>query len=142
MDLQFVIDRLKAQLSGIRQLGGAADLDTALNGSVSVPAVFVMPQAEKAAVTDMVTGLVRQTFAQNWGVILVVSNRRDATGAAALTDLALQRQAVRLALVGWVPDASTGEPVYATGGQLLSLDGEGRLWWVDSFELKTYFRSN
>jgi len=142
MDLQFVIDRLKAQLSGIRQLGGAADLDTALNGSVSVPAVFVMPQAEKAAVTDMVTGLVRQTFAQNWGVILVVSNRRDATGAAALTDLASQRQAVRLALVGWVPDASTGEPVYATGGQLLRLDGEGRLWWVDSFELKTYFRSN
>lgn len=141
MDLQFVIDRLKAQLSGIRQLGGAADLDTALNGSVSVPAVFVMPQAEKAAVTDMVTGLVRQTFAQNWGVILVVSNRRDATGAAALTDLASQRQAVRLALVGWVPDASTGEPVYATGGQLLRLDGEGRLWWVDSFELKTYFRS-
>ena len=142
MDLQFVIDRLKAQLSGVRQLGGAADLDTALNGSVSVPAVFVMPQAEKAAVTPMSTGVVRQTFALNWGVILVVSNRRDASGAAALTDLASLRQALRLALVGWVPDASTGEPVYATGGQLLRLDDESRLWWVDSFELKTYFRSN
>jgi len=142
MDLQFVIDRLKAQLSGVRQLGGAADLDSALNGSVSVPAVFVMPQAEKAAVTPMSTGLVRQTFAPNWGVIQVVSNRRDAAGAAALTDLASLRQAVRLALVGWVPDTSTGEPVYATGGQLLRLDGESRLWWVDSFELKTYFRSN
>ncbi|MBV5296293.1 MAG: hypothetical protein JZU58_28470 [Curvibacter lanceolatus] len=142
MDLQFVIDRLKGQLSGIRQLGGAADLDTAFNGSVSVPAVFVMPQAEKAAVTAMATGLVRQTFAQNWGVIVVVSNRRDAAGSAALADLASLRQAVRLALVGWVPDAVTGEPVYATGGQLVRLDGEGRLWWGDSFELKTYFRSN
>jgi len=142
MDLQFVIDRLKAQLSGIRQLGGAADLDSALNGSVSVPAVFVMPQAEAAEVTTMATGLVRQTFTSNWGVIQVVTNRRDASGAAALTDLATLRLAVRQALVGWVSDTSTGEPVLATGGQLLRLDGESRLWWVDSFELKTYFRSN
>ena len=142
MDLTFVLDRLKSQLSGIRQFGGAADLDAAITGSVTVPAVFVMPQTEAAEKTPMATGVVRQTFTPNWGVVLVVSNRRDASGAAALGDLAPLRQTVRQALVGWVPDEATGEPVYGTGGRLLRMDGDGRLWWVDSFELKTYFRSN
>ena len=142
MDLQFVIARLKAQLPTIRQLGGVADLDAAINGSVSVPAVFVMPQAEGAELTAPMTGVVRQSFTPSWGVIQVISNRRDAAGASALTELAPLRQAVRQALVGWVPDATTGEPVYATGGRLLRMDGDGRLWWIDTFETKTYFRSN
>lgn len=142
MDVSFVIDRLKAQLSGIRQFGGAVDLEAAFNGSVSVPAVFVMPQTEAAAKTPMATGVVRQMFKPNWGVVLVVSNRRDAAGMAALGDLAPLRKSVREALVGWVPDEATGEPVYATGGQLLRMDGDGRLWWIDSFEFTTYFRSN
>lgn len=144
MDLQFVIERLKnwPQLSGVRQFGGAADLDAAISGSVTVPAVFVMPQTEAAAKTPMSSGVVRQTFVPNWGVVLVVSNRRDAAGTAALGDLAPLRKSVREALVGWVPDADTGEPVFGTGGRLLRMDGDGRLWWVDSFEFTTYFRSN
>lgn len=140
MDLEPTIARLKTQLTALRSVGGAADLDAALTGVVATPAAFVMP-VQDAAVDLGMLGSTGQRIAQGFAVLHCVANRRDAQGSAALNDLQACRVALRTALVGWVPDASTGEAVVFTGGRLLRLDGDGRLWWADEFQLVTYYWS-
>ena len=139
MDLSLVIDRLKATLAGFKDIGGAADLGAAMAGAVVVPAAYVVPLADSAQPSQL-TGVHEQLVTQSFGVILVVSNRRDAKGAAALGELAPLRLQVRAALTGWAP-TTEGLPVEMAGGRLLNLDGDGRLWWSDEFILKTYYRS-
>lgn len=140
MDLSLIVDRLKAELTALRSVGASADLDAAIEGAVALPAAFVLPLADSAQ--DMgLTGSTGQRIAQAFGVLHVVSNRRDAQGGQALNDLKTHRLALRAALVGWVPDASNGEPVLYKAGRLLRLDGDGRLWWMDEFELTTYYWS-
>ena len=138
MDLEFVIARLKASTSGIRAIGGAADFDAALAGNAVLPAAYVIPLGDSAnwlGTTDVYDEAENIDF----GVVIGVTNARDARGAAAQTTLAPVRLQVRKALSGWTPDDTTGEPVRKTTGRLLRLDGDGRLWWMDRFRLKTYF---
>ena len=140
MDLSLIVARLKAQLTALRTVGASVDLDAAIDGVVALPAAFVLPMAENASDT----GLVSSTFqrvVQGFAVLHCVSNRRDAQGSAAMDDLKTHRASLRAALVGWVPDASTGEPVVFTAGRLMRLDGDGRLWWMDEFQLITYYWS-
>lgn len=140
MDLSAIEDRLNAQLTGLKHVGTSADLDAAIDGNVQAPSAYVLPLTDAA--TDMdTTGGTNQRIVERFGVVQVVSNRRDAKGAAALSELKTLRLALRTALVGWVPDAQTGEPVHFRAGRLLRLDGNGRLWWIDEFELITYFWS-
>lgn len=140
MDLSAIEDRLKAQLTGLKHVGTSADLDAAIDGKGQTPSAYVLPLTDAA--TDMdTTGGTNQRIVERFGVVQVVSNRRDAKGAAALSELKTLRLALRTALVGWVPDAQTGEPVHFRAGRLLRLDGDGRLWWIDEFELITYFWS-
>lgn len=140
MDLSPVVARLKAQLTGLKAIGASADLDAAIDGVVAMPAAFVLPLAEQG--TDM--GLLSSTaesIVQAFSVIHVLNNRRDALGGAALDDLKTLRANLRVALVGWVPDASSGEAVTFTSGRLLRMDGDGRLWWADEFQVTTYYWS-
>jgi hypothetical protein len=140
MDLSLIVARLKTQLGALRTVGASADLDAAIDGALAVPAAFVLPLTETGIDTSLV-GRTGQRIAQAFGVLQVVSNRRDAQGGAALDDLKNHRLNLRAALVGWVPDVATGEPVLFTSGRLLRLDGDGRLWWIDEFQLMTYYWS-
>lgn len=138
MDLNAVVARLKAQLTGVKSIGASADLHAAIEGTVPLPSAFVVPLAEQGSDMDMLSQ-TNQRIAQVFGVIQVVSNRRDAKGAASLDDLKTLRLNLRAALVGWVPDAANGEPVHFRSGRLLRLDGDGRLWWIDEFEVVTFY---
>lgn len=140
MDLDLVIARLKATLTGFKAIGGAADLDAAIGAAVAVPTAFVIPLADSARPSESL-GFHEQLLSVAFGVVLVASNRRDTTGAAALADLGALRAQVRDALAGWAPIAAEGLPVQIAGGRLLRLDGDGRLWWSDEFTLQTYYRS-
>lgn len=140
MDLTPVINRLRTLLVGFKTVGSAVDLDAAIGGLVAVPAAFVMPLSESATANDLLQQ-TSQRITSLFGVVLCVSNKRDSTGAAALADLTSLRGQVRAALVGWIPDAATAEPVHYSSGQLLRLDGDGRLWWVDQFDLTTFYWS-
>ena len=140
MDLSPILARLKTQLTGLKSVGASADLDAAIDGVVAMPAAFALPLGESASDMGLV-GSTGQRIVQAFGVVHCVSNRRDAQGGAALVDLALLRTNLRTALVGWVPDGATGEAVTFTGGRLLRLDGDGRLWWIDEFQLTTYYWS-
>lgn len=140
MDLSLIVARLKAQLTALRSVGASADLDAAIDGAPPVPAAFVLPLGETGADTGLINGTGERDV-QTFGVVHVINNRRDAKGEASLDDLKNHRLNLRAALVGWVPDAATGEPVKFAAGRLLRLDGEGRLWWIDEFQLITYYWS-
>jgi hypothetical protein len=143
MDLSLIQAHLKTQLVGARGLksvGLSAELDAAIEGGVAVPAAFVLPLAESAADMGLLSSTAQQVV-QTFGVVHVVSNRRDAQGGAALNDLHALRLVLRAALVGWVPDAATGEAVTYTAGRLMKMDGDGRLFWIDEFKLTTYYWS-
>ncbi len=140
MNLTPVIDRLKSLLTGFKSIGSAVDLDAAMGGVVAVPAAFVMPLAESATALDLLQQ-TSQRITSLFGVVLCVSNKRDATGAATLVDLVSLRNQLRNALVGWIPDPATAEPVHFAAGRLMRMDGDGRLWWLDEFELVTHYWS-
>lgn len=139
MDVTPIITRLKAQLSGFVAVGGAADVDQAIEHAPATPAAYVMPLAESAEEPSLI-GLHQQRLALDFGVLIVISNLRDPSGAAAAAELATRRAAVRTALMGWVPDADTGEPVFFVGGRLLQFRDQ-RLWWTDEFRVFTHYRS-
>ncbi len=140
MDLTLITARLKAQLTGLRSVGASADLEAAMGGLVATPSAFVLPLAEAGSPPDALAGMGQQVV-QTFGVVHGIKNVRDQAGSAALEDLAALRANLRAALVGWVPDAATGEAVRFARGRLLKLDGDGRLWWMDEFELTTYYWS-
>jgi len=140
MDLSLILARLKAQLPALRSLGQSADLAAAKSGMLALPGMFVVPLKDLATPEDM-TSATSQQITQTFGVVVGLRNSRDALGGAALDELHPHRLALRAALVGWVPDTDTGEPVHFSAGHLLEIDGEQRLWWVDEFQLKTYYWS-
>lgn len=139
MDLAPVITRLKAQLTGVKQVGGAAELDAAADVAPPMPSAFVMPLAETGEPPSM-AWIHEQRIAREFSVVLVLANRRDATGAAATQDLHALRMQVRAALLGWSPDPGTAEAVSFTRGRLLRFS-DGRLWWADEFQSFITYRS-
>ncbi len=139
MDLSLIQARLKAMLIGLRTVGLVADLDAAFGGAVTTPSAFVLPLAETGEGIGVLGG-AEQRLTHNFGVVHVISNRRDVKGgSASLDDLTQLRANLKTALIGWVPDATNGEAVTFTSGRLLNMDGDGRLWWTDEFQLKDYW---
>ena len=139
MDVSPIIARLQAQATGFVVIAGAADLDAAIDSSPTPPAAYVIPLAEQATASD-ITPVVSQRVVSAFGIVIVVANVRDVAGAAAAADLVSRRAAVRTALLGWVPDAATGEPIEFGAGRLLQFR-DARLWWTDEYRLITYVRS-
>lgn len=138
MDTAVVVARLKGELGGFNTIGGAADLDAAIERLPNTPAAFVLPLAEQGGKPQLL-GQHSQRISKAFGVVLVVSNLQDATGAASTSELEVKRQAVLTALAGWSPNPPSSGPVAFTGGRLLRFD-QGRLWWVDEFVFDDHFR--
>jgi len=142
MDVSPIVARLRAQLVGLplREIDAAGGLDAAMRGNRAAPAAYVVPLSERAEQLDH-TGPTDQWEHRLVGVLLVVETLA-ASGAPGVVDLAGLRDRVKSALIGWVPDDETSEPMLFMGGELVQLEGNGQLWWSDEFSFKGYFRSN
>lgn len=138
MDLVPIELRLKTLIAGLKKVGGAADLDAIGTGVVPTPSAYVIPARESASDIELLGGF-EQDIENHFTIILAISNRRDATGAAALGSLETIRRAVKTAMNGWCPDASIGEQVRFVSGNILRFD-DGLLWWADEYRVKTYER--
>ena len=139
MDLTPIIARLRT-LPELRAVGFCADVQAAMDATIALPAAYVQPLAESAGPLELI-GVTSQRVAVRFGVVLAVSGKRDAMGSAAEDFLHPLRMSLRAALVGFVPDAETGEPVRYTEGQIITLDNARRLWWLDQFEVFEHFRN-
>ncbi len=139
MDLSLdpIVARIKAQVAAFRKVGIAGDLAAAARELKQEPAAFVIPVADAASRNTLENG-VSQYTRQRFGVVLAVSNLRDASGEKAQTELAPVRDALFAALVAWAPDANRDPCTYA-GGRLLRLT-DRVLWWQDNFDTAYYVR--
>lgn len=135
------LQRLAAHMPGMREIDGASSLDAAMQGLVSTPSAYLIPLKDTGL--EMAhTGPLDQDITVLFAVLIVLDAGRSASGMDVLRELHTRRGQVRQALVGWVPDEDTGEPVTYAGGELVQFQGDGRLWWSDEFLLSTYYRSN
>ncbi|MBU1352098.1 MAG: hypothetical protein KKB95_09420 [Gammaproteobacteria bacterium] len=141
MWFQDALTRLKAQVTGMREIDGASSLDAAMRGAVATPSLYLIPLTETGRELPH-TGPVDQLITVLFGVLFVLDTARSGQGMDVLIELEAKRRQVRHALVGWVPEEETGEPVTFAGGELVQFQGDGRLWWSDEFLLTTYYRSN
>lgn len=131
MNLQPVIDRIKAQCTGFKVVGGAAEFDMALQGAPAAPACYVIPQSEDADGSTATSTYVFQTVTVNFGVIYAVRNAKSSAGQEGIADLETLRAAVRTALLGWQV-ASNTKPITFAGANLLDFQ-PGLMWWQDGF---------
>lgn len=138
MDLRPILMRLKSELNGFKTIGGIADLAAMNQSAVQTPSCYVAPVSESAEDNGLL-GAFEQRVDVVFSVVLVCTNRRDATGAAAMGDLEDLRTQIRNALLAWYPDPAIGEPIAFSGGRLLSFD-DGLLSWAEEFRVKTYMR--
>ena len=131
MNLQPVVDHLKAH-AAFRQTGGAADLAAVEDAAVLDPAAFVLPLGE---LPDEDTEDTDGNFGRKvqFGVLTVVSNRRDPRGGAAQDALDVARTAVEAALDTLVPEGAQVPPRWLRGSLMKFV--QGQVWWLDEFEV-------
>jgi len=127
-----IIARLKAQVSGLRKVGTAADLAGAQADTQNqFPCAFVLVLAEQGGAPRYMSGLTAQKRTPRIAVVLAVKNVRDMIGNASGGDMELLRQQTDAALFGWMPDGDHAPLIFASG-KLMGLLG-GELWWQDEY---------
>lgn len=142
MDVQPIVNRLRERLADLplREIAATAGLDAAMRGNRSAPAVYVMPLAERATALEH-TGAVDQIERCLFGVVMALETLDFSKASSTGVSLETLRQRVKQALIGWVMDDETNEPVTFQGGELVDFPGDGRLWWADEYVMTAYFRS-
>lgn len=141
MDVQPIIDRLRECLADLplREIeAGVEGVNAALQGSRAAPALYVVPVAERGVYMPH-TGCVEQHETRVFAVLMVLEAVDSIRGQG--ISLQLLRQRIKQALIGWVPDAETGEPVLFDGGAMVDFSGAGVLAWGDDYVMTGYFRS-
>ena len=139
LDPQWIIARLDTQVAALKRVAGSAELAAASEDLKQVPAAFVIPAAERPGASSTGTMLVSQQNTVRFGVVLAVSNLRDARGEKAQADLLTLRTAIMTALLGWQPNVEF-DPLEYAGGRLLQL-ADQVLWWQDDFTTTHLLRS-
>lgn len=129
-------DRLVARCGGsFAMIGDAIELAVVNERPLASPAVFVVPLREVSADNSRMTGVMQRSEI-DVGVVIIVDNISDTTGAAAGRDLEVLKKAVRAALIGWQP-ASAEDVITHVSGELTG-SREGTVWWEEVFATATY----
>lgn len=127
--IQETMDRLAG--GSFALVGGAADIDDQIP-LPNIPAAFVVLGAERASDSTSANA-IQQLITAQIIVLYAVRNVRDPSGVEAIIDLQPLRKEVKNKLIAWKP-TSECDPIIFRGGQILKLDSNGVLWWVDTFE--------
>jgi len=135
---QAIEDRIRDQVSGLREVAGAADLQSVLAGRITPPAAFVFRVQTRAGENSIVNG-VDQRVTETYAVVIVTRNVRDPRGADSSDDNEALASSVSTALLGWQP-ASDADPLEYDGGRLLSLS-DGFLFWQEAYRTARYRRA-
>lgn len=125
--IQEIAERLKANCPSLKnRVEGADDYDSALESNrFNTPCAYVVELADSGE-PNTTTGIHRQQIKTQIGVLMVTSNKRDATGGAAHSDLAAIRKEVRDALAGWQP--TDADPMNFLAGRPMKPYGANRFW--------------
>ncbi len=137
-----VVARLEAQIPIlVGRVQTAADLSKLIAENALpqyTPAAFVLPLGFDAAPNSKMSGVHSQTLVERIGVVLLVGNAADATGAMALASIDDLVTQVKLALAGWSPLA--GDDVFdVTRGRLTDLR-DGLAFYQIDFSTTRFLR--
>ena len=125
-----IIDRIKAQASGFKFIGGALDLNESTLLAVQYPAVFVLPMGEVASDNLSISATV-QSMEQSWGILIAIKSLRTSASSDQSAELQTLRDSTRAALLGWAPDSASTSLQYERG-ELLGIES-GVVLWQDLF---------
>ena len=115
----------------LKLIGGAALFQIAAESNPKgVPAAFVIPLEETPS-KNASGNFVIQRVTVAIGIILVVRNVSDNTGAAASSDMETVRNAVKTQLLGWQPSPAY-DPLERSRSALLAFK-DGHMWWQDVY---------
>lgn len=127
------VARLIAEVPDLAMVSGAAEFQRVAESSANpkaVPAAFVLPQDELPGARRF-SGDDIQKVSVSMAIVLVIRNVTDTKGGAALDALKPLRDAVKLALLGWVP--VDGYTSLSRGQASLLAFRDGHLWWQDTY---------
>lgn len=131
-----IVARLKANAPLIKLVGQSADFQTAVESNPKVaPACFVIALQENPE-PPMAASVMQQKVHVALGVVIVVRNVGDTSGAAAKTTLDTIRAQIKDQLYGWVP--TPGLDPLERGASNLLIFRDGHIWWQDVY-LTSYF---
>lgn len=137
--LQEITERLKARCPSLmNRVEGADDYESALgNNKFTTPCAYVVELSDSGE-PNKTTGIHHQRITVQIGVLMVSSNKRDATGSAAHRDLVAIRKEVRNALAGWQP--TDAEPMDFLAGRPMRHYGAYR-FWASVFQANYQYRN-
>lgn len=135
-DVQPIIARLSAVVpkTTLRQVQGASDYASVKAlANFTPPCAYVLLAREKSRPHPANNGIpgAQQRMVQQvdvtFGVMLAVRNYREQLGAQSQDSLLAVLDAVRGALLGWVPNGAS-QPISLQQGDLLQYDAATTLW--------------
>lgn len=122
-----------------KKVAGAANFAAAREDLKFPTAAYVIPLRDSASPNQIEGGAVNQHIKEQFGVILAVSNLRDAKGEAAQVEFERLRKLVIGSLMGFSASAEY-EPIEYVGGTILAIDA-AVLWWQLTFSTGYYERN-
>lgn len=139
MNIEPLIARIAAECPQFKLIEGVAEFAALVGQPKALPACYVVPLSESDAGDDDFDGDYQRVDAR-FGVCIAAGNVCSPGGREALNDLQALRQAVRDALLGWVP-AGFDMPALFDRGELLAIK-PGLVWWQDSWRTAYPIKSN
>lgn len=136
------IDRLKTQLvpATLPSVDGALSLMGALDQLKRNGETFVVPSGEIAGPNTAGTSVLRQKVDYQVSVVFGLM-RAGAAGGSSLTKIDDFKEAIKAALVGWQPDADSGNIVSYVRGKLAAINiDKGIFFWGCDFSCPYYVR--
>lgn len=138
LDLGLIIARLQTLEGMTARVALAATIADAVALNVAQDRYLWIASPNSASDAGKDANRTVQRSALRFSIVALVRNVQDAAGAGALAEMALLRQAVIDALLGWEPAEGHG-PIEHIRDAALSWDG-ARLYWADEFRSIHYLR--
>jgi hypothetical protein len=135
LDLTHWVARLSSEVSALKNVGLAGDLQRVKNILRAVPAAWVMPGAESVSANE---ASPQRRYRMRCQVHIVIAMRHygDTVGGQATDALRDLRAAIGDVLIGWQPpDALV--PVIPKGGQPIRM-ASNAMWYRERFETSVW----
>lgn len=131
--------RIRAQVTSLKEVSGASDLQSLLSGRLSDNGCYIIPESDRASENTRVNA-VAQRNAEQYSIIFIVRNVRDPRGADAADVCHDLRNAVLSALLNWAPNPDC-EAFEKASGRLISFSN-GFYIWQDVYRTAQYLHSS
>lgn len=131
-------DRIKAKVLAAKEVAGASSITEVIKGRMANNGIYVFQVSDQAGNNSLINK-VSQRDTEQYGVLFVVHNVKDARGADAADQCFALRAAALDALLGWTPDSSY-EMLEKVSGKLISMVN-GFYVWLDVYKTASLIRS-